>query len=102
MNTLNTLSNNPRIMLIVGLVVGLILGMILFWGLLPPKAVDLPPALLQSGYRDFFLAYVANEYSATHDLETAKMKLGVTDGYPPQKIIADLNKLAQSPSANGA
>jgi hypothetical protein len=102
MNTLNTYSSNPRIMLVAGLVVGLIIGMILFWGLLPPRAVDVPPALLQAGYRDFYLAYVANEYSATHDLEAAKMKLGVTDGYSPQKIVADLNKLAQSPSANQA
>jgi len=102
MNTLNTFSNNPRIMLVVGLVVGLIIGMILFWGLLPPKAVDVPPALLQSGYRDFYLAYVANEYSTTQDLETAKMKLGVADGYSSDKIAADLRKLAESPSANQA
>jgi hypothetical protein len=102
MNTLNTASSNPRIMLVVGLVVGLIIGMILFWGLLPPKAVDVPPALLQSGYRDFYLAYVASEYSTTHDLEMAKTKLGVTDGYSSEQIVSDLNKLAQSPSANQA
>ena len=103
MNTLNTLGSNPRIMLIVGIVVGLIIGMIVFWGVLPPKAVDVPPALLQSGYRDFYLAYVANEYSTTHDLDTVKTKLGADkDGYPSKQIAADLRKLAQSPSANKA
>jgi len=103
MNTLNTFSSNPRIMLIVGIVVGLIIGMIVFWGVVPPKAVDVPPALLQSGYRDFYLAYVASEYSTTHDLDTAKRKLGADkDGYPSKQIAADLRKLAESPSANKA
>jgi hypothetical protein len=103
MNTLNTLGSNPRIMLIIGIVVGLIIGMIVFWGVLPPKAVDVPPALLQSGYRDFYLAYVASEYSTTHDLDTVKTKLGADkDGYPSKQIAADLRKLAQSPSANKA
>jgi len=103
MNTLNTFSSNPRIMLVVGLVVGLIIGMVVFWGLIPPKAVDLPPALLHRGYRDFYLAYVASEYSATQDLDTVKTKLGADkDGYSSQQIAADLRKLAESPSANKA
>src|SRR5512136_1944950 len=96
MNALKTA--NPLALAIGGIVVGLLLGLILFWGLIPPKATDVPPALLQSGYRDYYLSLVAKEFSVTKDLPQAKNMLGADrEGWSSKQIVADLKKLSGTP-----
>jgi hypothetical protein len=96
---MNALKNaNPLVVAVGGLVVGLILGLILFWGIIPPKATDVAPVDLQSGYRDFYLSMVAKDYAATKDLTQAKNMLGADrDRWSSKDIAQALTKLAQTP-----
>ena len=96
MNALKTA--NPLVLAVGGIVVGLLLGLILFWGLIPPKATDVAPVLLQSGYRDYYLSLVAKEFSVTKDLAQAKNMLGADrEGWSSKQIVADLKKLSGTP-----
>jgi hypothetical protein len=102
---LNTLLN-PRTLigLAVALVIGLILGVLISWAIWPvPK--DLAPVDLHPAYRDYYLTMVADEYSRTRDLDLARRQLsadnpGDVHRWSSKQIVADLRKLAQSPSAN--
>ncbi len=94
----NTIFRDPRIVGLLALIAGLILGLVLFWGIFPPQAVDVPPALLQKGYRDYYLGFVANEYAQTHNLTQAQTELGVPKDWSPQSAAAALRDLAKSPS----
>ena len=71
---LNTFQN-PRVSigLAVALIVGFVVGFAIAWNV---PASDLAPVHLQKGYRDYYLALVADEYSRTHDLDTARSELG--------------------------
>jgi len=96
MNALKTA--NPLVLVIGGIVVGLLLGLIIFWGLIPPKATDVAPVLLQSGYRDYYLSLVAKEFSVTKDVTQAKNMLGADrEGWSSKQIVADLKKLSAAP-----
>lgn len=87
---------------VAALVVGIAVGVLISWALWPIPQ-DLAPVDLHTGYRDFYLALVANEYSITHKLDDAKIKLGADnpgDAHPwsSKDIAAALRKLAESPN----
>jgi hypothetical protein len=92
---LNLLSN-PRalVALVVAIVLGFILGFVIAWNI---PATDLPPALLHPGYRDFYLAFVADQYARTGNFDLAQTQLGVDDRWSSKQVAADLRKLAATP-----
>lgn len=92
---LNLLSN-PRalVALVVAIVLGFILGFVIAWNI---PATDLPPALLHPGYRDFYLAFVADQYARTGNFDLAQTQLGVDDRWSSKQVAADLRKLAAAP-----
>jgi len=88
------LNRNVIIGLVVGIVVGLIVGGVIVWNI---PVSDLPPALLQSGYRDFYLAMVAKNYADAKDLNQAKVMLGIEDRWSAKDIVNRLQELASTP-----
>ncbi len=97
---LNTFQN-PRALigLAVMVIAGFIVGFAIAWNI---PATDLAPVHLQSGYRDYYLALVADEYSRTRDVGLARSKLGADNrgdkGYWTSKQAAEaLRKLASAP-----
>lgn len=87
---------NPRaiVVLLVAIVLGFILGFVIAWNV---PVTDLPPALLHQGYRDFYLAFVADQYARIGDLDLARRELGVGDRWTPKEVVTDLRKLAGTP-----
>jgi HPt (histidine-containing phosphotransfer) domain-containing protein len=89
---------NPRVLigLAVAIIVGLIVGFATAWNI---PASDTAPIQLQQGYREFYLALVADQYSRTHNLDQAQTELGANNvkdrGYwSSDQVIKDLRKLA--------
>ncbi len=89
----NLIFRDPRILAPLAIIVGLILGAIIFWGLWPPQAVDVSPAQLQSGYQAYYLGFVANQYSQTHDLAQAKLELGADKDWSSADIVKALRSV---------
>jgi hypothetical protein len=100
---MNALWNQkPQVIALGALVVGLIVGLVIGWVILPVSLSSVAPVDLQTGYRDFYLSMVANEYSVTHDLDQAKRMLGADhDRWSSKDIATALNNLAKT-SANKA
>jgi hypothetical protein len=87
---------NPRalVVLVVAIVVGFILGFVVAWNI---PATDLPPALLHPGYRDFYLAFVADQFGRTGNLDLARQQLGADhDRWSSKEAAAALRKLASA------
>lgn len=91
---------NPRVLvgLAVALVAGLVLGLIVGWLIWPVSFTSVAPVDLHTGYRDYYLAFVADQFSRTGDLAQAQQQLGADrDRWSSKQIAADLRKLAATP-----
>jgi len=90
---------NPRALigLLVALVIGLILGVLISWTIWPVPT-SLAPVDLHTGYREYYLAFVADQFSRTGDVDLARQELGADrDRWTSKQIVADLRKLAAVP-----
>ncbi len=100
MNTL--LNQKPQALAFEALAVGLIVGLLIGWVIWPVSLSSVAPVDLHTGYRDFYLSMVANEYGVTHDLTRAKDMLGADrDRWSSKDIAGRLRELAKN-SANNA
>jgi hypothetical protein len=96
------LNQKPQALAFEALAVGLIIGLLIGWVIWPVSLSSVAPVDLQTGYRDFYLSMVANEYSVTHDLNQAKSMLGADhDRWSSKDIATALNNMAKT-SANKA
>jgi len=96
---LNLLSN-PRSLVapVVALVAGLILGLVIGWVIWPVTYTSVAPVDLHSGYRDYYLAFVADQFSRTGNVDLARQQLGADrDRWSSKQVAADLRKLAATP-----
>lgn len=100
---MNALFNQkPQVLAFEALAVGLIVGLIIGWVIWPVSLSSVAPVDLHTGYRDYYLAMVANDYSATHDLNLAKTMLGADrDRWSSKDIVTALRNQAKT-SANKA
>jgi len=96
--TMNALLNQkPQVLAFEALAVGLFVGLLIGWVIVPPVPTNVAPVDLQTGYGDFYLSMVANEYGVTHDLAQAKNMLGADrDRWASKDIVARLRKLANT------
>jgi hypothetical protein len=66
-----------QVILVTGLIIGLIIGLFLAWVVWPTRYTNATPNMLRSDWRDNYLAWVAEEYAESGDLEEAQDRLGV-------------------------
>jgi hypothetical protein len=96
------LNQKPQVLAFEALAVGLIVGLLIGWVIWPVSLSSVAPVDLHTGYRDFYLSMVANEYGVTHDLTRAKDMLGADrDRWASKDIAGRLKELAKN-SANKA
>ena len=95
---MNALSNQkPQVLAFGALVIGLIVGLVIGWVIWPVSLSSVAPVDLHTGYRDYYLSMVANEYSVTHDLNLAKTMLGADhDRWSSKEIVVALQNLAKT------
>jgi hypothetical protein len=99
---MNALLNQKQVLAFGALVVGLIVGLVIGWVIWPVSLSSVAPVDLHTGYRDYYLSMVADEYSVTHDLNLAKTMLGADrDRWSSKDIAAALRNLSKT-SANKA
>jgi len=100
---MNALWNQkPQVLALEALAVGLIVGLVIGWMIWPVSLSSVAPVDLHTGYRDYYLSIVANEYSVNHDLNLAKRMLGADhDRWSSKDIATALKNLAKT-SANKA
>lgn len=60
-----------------GIIVGLIIGLIFAWGIWPVKWKDATPGQLHPTYQGVYVNAVAEDYNIHHDIERAKLRLGL-------------------------
>ena len=100
---MNALWNQkPQVLAFAALAVGLIVGLLIGWVIWPVSLTSVAPVDLHTGYRDFYLSMVANEYSVTHDLAQAKRMLGADNDRWSSKDIATALRSLSKTSANKA
>ena len=91
------LNQRPQVLAFGALVIGLIVGLVIGWVIWPVSLSSVAPVDLHTGYRDYYLSMVANEYSVTHDLNLAKTMLGADrDRWSSKDIAVALQNLAKT------
>ncbi len=93
------LNQKPQVLAFGALAIGLIVGLVIGWVIWPVSLSSVAPVDLHTGYRDYYLSMVANEYSVTHDLNAAKNMLGADNPnnvtkWPSKDIATAMRKLA--------
>ncbi len=66
-----------RFKLWIMLALGLAIGLFLAWGPLAPAWENATPGNLRADYRSYYLAYVADDYLRTGDIEMVQKRLGL-------------------------
>jgi hypothetical protein len=96
---MNALLNQKQVLAFGALVVGLIVGLVIGWVIWPVSLSSVAPVDLHTGYRDYYLSMVADQYSVTHDLNLAKTMLGADhDRWSSKDIAVALQNLAKTRS----
>ena len=91
------LNQKPQVLAFGALVIGLIVGLVIGWVIWPVSLSSVAPVDLHTGYRDYYLSMVANEYSVTRDLNLAKTMLGADhDRWSSKDIAVALKNLAKT------
>lgn len=83
-----------RIALIGGVIVGLLLGLAIGWWWWPVQWTNATPGHLRSDFQSDYLAWVAEQYSQTGDLEWARARLGA-EFWREGQLAETLENLAQ-------
>lgn len=91
---LRLIQHKALIALIGGLVLGLLLGLAMGWWLWPVRWTNATPGHLRSDFQGDYIAWVADQYNATGDLEWAHAKLGV-EFWEEGQLAETLEGLAQ-------
>jgi len=81
--------------LIGGGVLGLLLGLLIAWILWPVQWTNATPSHLRSDFQEDYIAWVAEQYASSGDLETASTRLGV-EFWEEGELAAKLEELAQA------
>jgi len=91
------LNQKPQVLAFGALAIGLIVGLVIGWVIWPVSLSSVAPVDLHTGYRDYYLSMVANEYSVTHNLDLAKTMLGADrDRWSSKDIAVALQNLAKT------
>jgi hypothetical protein len=92
MDTLLQLIRRPRNAFIAGLVVGLIIGLVFAWEIWPTELKNATPSHLRSDFQRNYILWVASQYAIDHDLNAARVRLGV-EFWDKGQLAARLNEL---------
>jgi hypothetical protein len=84
-----------QVILVTGLIVGLIVGLLLAWVVWPTGYSNATPNMLRSDFRDDYLAWVAQEYAESGDLDQARDRLGA-QFWKKQDPVALLEETAEA------
>jgi hypothetical protein len=82
------------VLLIGGGVLGLLLGLLVAWVLWPVQWTNATPSHLRSDFQADYIAWVAEQYASSGDLEWAGAKLGV-EFWEEGELAEKLDELAQ-------
>ena len=69
--------HEKQVILVFGLLVGLGVGLLIGWVIWPTQFSNATPPMLRQDFRNDYVAWVAEEYTETGDLEEAQQRLGV-------------------------
>jgi hypothetical protein len=95
---IHTGSKRDSLYLLVGLLLGMVLGIIYTWMIDPVVYETALPSTLNESDKDSYRLLIAQVYSATGNLERAKLRLGVLEDDNP---IYALGAQAQQSVADG-
>jgi len=91
LNFYNT--HKTKIIFVSGAIFGLLLGLLAAWMVWPTSYYNATPSMLRQDFRDDYVAWVAEEFVASGDLEQARARLGVE--FWRESPTAALEDLAQ-------
>lgn len=74
--------------LLTGLLLGLVLGVAYAWLVSPVQYIDTPPASLRPDFKDQYRALIAFSYSATGDLNRARVRLSLLGDSDSASMLA--------------